>query len=436
MFCSIATCRGGGSTSTPLRYRHGRYLLISAVLCLVLSLTFDIVPATAQRVFRRVPRYGWASEQVLPSSHISQAAASQRKSPDPRIQQPASQDKSVTNRSGTAKTGQSKTVPAPPNAGQKNAAAKIAAPKSETPKSETPRSETPKAANESGRDQPEGPSAKSAASGDEAEPTIEAEAANEVLGEGPDPLAQKFAEILARRRAEVAAATAASTDPRKQSSAEQSPEGGEPQPTAAVTEETPAEPMTLDVLVLRRSQELAELPRTTQIGRLILTGDDFSNRALRGLEGLKVSELSIEAADVSHPGLQYLPSVQGLLRLRLWTPALDDAALVHVAKVSTLEILDVEGTSIDGSGLVQLQKLPKLEMLVLGPQVSDVQVASLQQLPALRQLDLRACSRLSLACLDSLALLPDLKVLWLPSHIRDKGKRALRKSLPTCDVRS
>ena len=140
--------------------------------------------------------------------------------------------------------------------------------------------------------------------------------------------------------------------------------------------------------------------------------------------------------DVSNVGLQYVKSVKGIRRLRLWTPLLDDAALTYVAELPNLEILDIEGTAIEGAGLEKLKGLQKLDMLVLGPRTSDAHIASLKHLPALRQLDLRACSRLTLACLEPLAQLADLKIVWLPGHIRAKGKRMLRESLPKCEVRS
>ncbi len=117
-------------------------------------------------------------------------------------------------------------------------------------------------------------------------------------------------------------------------------------------------------------------------------------------------------------------------------PAVDDAALTYMAEVPTLEVLDIAGTAIQGTGLEELKELKELEMVVLGPRTSDAQIASLKQLPALRELDLRACSRLTLACLEPLAQLTELKLMWLPSRVGVKGKQMLLESLPACDVRS
>ncbi|MHB8972211.1 MAG: leucine-rich repeat domain-containing protein [Pirellulaceae bacterium] len=265
-------------------------------------------------------------------------------------------------------------------------------------------------------------------------PAAESDSADTNGGEGPDSLAKKFAELLSQQRAEGAAGVASVQTP-QESPKEQSPQAPAPEPAAGSTE-TGEEPPTIHVLVLQSADDLADVPRTERIGRLVLTGDGFSNRSLRGLEGLTVSELSIEALHVSNAGLQNVKSVKGVRRLRLWTPTLDDDALKHVAELTNLEILDLEGTAVEGAGLEELKGLQNLNMVVLGPKVSDSQIAALKYLPALRQLDLRACSRLTLASLELLAQLADLKTVWLPSHIRAKGKQLLRDSLPTCEVRS
>jgi hypothetical protein len=255
--------------------------------------------------------------------------------------------------------------------------------------------------------------------------------------EGLDSLAKRFAEVLAQQRARIAAGAAGAKTPptpAQEKEKEDAPNDLTP-PTAPESTSAGDEPGTIERLVLRRPSDLAAVPRTTCIGRLVLTGDDFVNGSLRGLQGLTVNDLSIEAAHVSSTGLQHLTSVKDLRCLRLWTPGVDDEALAHIAQLPDLEILDLEGTAIDGTGFDKLKDLSKLDMLVLGPKMSDARVAGLKDLPALRQLDLRPCTRLTPACLEHLAELTDLKTVWLPGPLRTKGKRSLRQSLPTCEVR-
>ncbi len=282
------------------------------------------------------------------------------------------------------------------------------------------------------------------------------------VGEGPDALAKKFAELLEKRRAEAAANAGSKkivpdpavkvAAPKPAPPAEPAPVPAaapaaeavpEPTPEATDVEAIPAAaapvnegPPTIDVLVLQTADALADVPRTERIGQLVLTGGNLTNRSMRAIVGLAVTDLSIEATRVSNTGIQYLRSVQGVHRLRLWTPEVDDTGLSHLAALESLEVLDIEGTSIQGAGLAQLKGLPNLASLVMGPKVTDDQLVALQELPALSQLDLRACPSLTLACLDNLAQLKNLKTVWLPSHIRAKGKRVLSEALPGCEVRS
>lgn len=347
---------------------------------------------------------------------------------------------------------QSPKVPAPKEPATKEPAAKE--PAAKEPAEERP--ETKKVA----------PPAEPAATDEAAKAAAEGTAAagDEDVGEGPDVLAQKFAELLEKRRAEAAAnatskkgvpnpaakvsapkpAPPAEPTPVPAPAATPTPEPvDEPAPETTEVEVVPAPaapvnegPPTIDVLVLQTADALADVPRTERIGQLILTGGNLTNRSMRSLEGLAVSELSIEAIRVSNTGIQYVRSVQGVRRLRLWTPEVDDTGVSHLAGLPSLEVLDIEGTSIQGGGLAQLKGLAKLTSLIMGPKATDSQLVALQELPALSQLDLRACPNLTLACLDTLAQLKNLKTVWLPAHIRAKGKRVLSEALPACEVRS
>ena len=254
------------------------------------------------------------------------------------------------------------------------------------------------------------------------------QASENELGEGPEPLAEKFAKMLAEQLARKGG-----TD-----SAEELPESANSNKAVTVPAEpdVPPKKLKLSVVVLRSPKDLAGIARPVQIERLILTGKQFSNRSLRSLEGLSAATLSIEAVNVSNAGLQYVPRVRGVQRLRLWSPAIDDKAMKFVAELSKLEVFDVEGTAIVGTGFADLKNLQKLETVILGPKVTDTTVAGLGHLPALRNLDLRACHKLTMGCLQTLASLTKLKTLWLPGHLRTKGKRALKLTRPDCQVRS
>lgn len=225
----------------------------------------------------------------------------------------------------------------------------------------------------------------------------------QVMAEGPEQLAEKFAEALSARREQLRDMGSSTT---------------------------------IGVVVLRDATELSRVRSDSHIGRLVLTGDRFTDRSLRGLAGLSVSELSIEAINVSNAGLRYVSEMHGIRHLRLWSPGFDDDALKLIAQLKDLEVLDIEGTAIEGTALADLQALPKLRTLVLGPRVSDAAISGLMPLTSLRHLDLRTCRKLSLTCLESVATLKDLEVVWLPDHLRVKGAKTLKEALPNCQVRS
>jgi hypothetical protein len=255
----------------------------------------------------------------------------------------------------------------------------------------------------------------------------------EEIGEGPEPLAEKFAEILERLRAQDKKAAGETQPP---SDVPEKPPVAAPKETEPVVDTAADQLVTINVLVLRNADDLQEVDASERIGQLILSGDQFNNRTLRNLDGLSVESLSIEAVNVSNAGIQYVRNVRGIKSLRLWSPTFDDRGLKLVGELRGLRALDLEGTSVEGTGLEDLKELENLESLVLGPKTLDSGIAQLEQLSNLHQLDLRACAGLTLDCVESLAKLADLEVVWLPRHIRTKGKRALRVALPECQVRS
>lgn len=258
------------------------------------------------------------------------------------------------------------------------------------------------------------------------------EESGEDIGEGPEELAKQFEKILAELRSQRKTNEPAKTEPEAK---EISPPAAADDSAATESKEASREP-TRGVLVLRLADDLVDVPKDERFAQLILSGDQFTNRALRELEGLSAEMLSIEAVNVSNAGIQHVAKVRGVRQLRLWSPGITDGALNLIAEMSDLELLDIEGTAIEGQAFAELQQLPRLQKIILDPKVSDATLAGLSQLPALRRLDLRACGKLSLDCLDAIAEMKDLEIVWLPRHLRAKGKKALKLTLPECQVRS
>ncbi len=266
------------------------------------------------------------------------------------------------------------------------------------------------------------------------------EAKTQKVTEGPESLADKFAKILAERRAAEGNKTGPKPSTAKTSAAKPVAKPRAPiappkkpvAPAATVASQPPA----IDVLVVRIADNLVDVEPSKRIGQLILSGDQFTNRSLRPLRGLSVDTLSIEAVNVSNISLQYVKEMHGIRTLRLWSPGFDDGGLAAIGALTDLELLDIEGTMISGTQFAELKNLQKLKTVILGPEVTDAELAALTELPTLQRLDLRACHKLTLAAVEPLAKLAKIEVIWLPRHIRTKGKRALRSALPKCQVRS
>jgi hypothetical protein len=208
-------------------------------------------------------------------------------------------------------------------------------------------------------------------------------------------------------------------------------------PSATTTDSSPPQAdRVIQVQIVKNVDELLKLDPGHFYKQLIVSGEYITNRSLNHLEELRAISVSIEAFNVTNAGLFHLTKMNHLRELRLWTPAVNDDGLGIVAKLVDLELLDLEGTSVRGSGLTHLSRLGKLQHLTLSPLVEDRELGSLTKFPALKELDLRSCHRLTDDCAESIGRVPTLETVWLPEQISEDGKRVVRDALPDCRVRS
>ena len=142
--------------------------------------------------------------------------------------------------------------------------------------------------------------------------------------------------------------------------------------------------------------------------------------------------MSIEAVNINNAGLIHVAKVKNLRELRLWAPAITDDGLRALGEMNDLESLDLEGTNVRGSGLSALSKLTQL---TLGSSTQDDDLAVLASLPLLEELDLRSCRQLTDACAKTIVQHQQLRMVWLPPQVGTAGKQAIRESLPKCQVR-
>jgi hypothetical protein len=208
-------------------------------------------------------------------------------------------------------------------------------------------------------------------------------------------------------------------------------------PSATINDSLPEQVASvIQVEIVKNVDDLTRLDPARFYQQLIVSGEHITNRSLSHLEDLRAISVSIEAINVSNAGLLHLTKLRHLRQLRLWTPDVNDDGLKIVAKLGHLELLDLEGTSVRGTGLTHLSGLTKLQHVTLSPLVRNEALESLIKLPALKELDLRPCYRLTDDCIESIGRLPTLETVWLPEAISDDGKRVIRSALPDCHVRS
>ncbi len=161
-----------------------------------------------------------------------------------------------------------------------------------------------------------------------------------------------------------------------------------------------------------------------------LTNEDLSPLAnLAGLQSLVLGEMRIDDGVFSHlRGLKQLETlnlaytnVRGdftpLAELPLRDVRLEgcrfvgDASAATLAHVSALRHLEIHMTGLTDAGVAHLAGLP-LEVLWLGPRVTDEAMRTLAGMPTLKYLDICA-HMVSDAGVAMLATLPNLEVLWL-----------------------
>ncbi len=226
VYCSMAADNCSRSTSTFPRKWKWLCHIVPAIVFFVLSLNGSSSHAVAQHVFQGAPRCG----------RLAWPTVAPKASPPPKVVQPASWVQQQTPQKQT--------------------------PNDKTPKGKTATDTSPKG--QTAEKQAAKPTKEAVERGGVAKAATESQPAGKQLGEGPDPLAKKFAEVLAHRRAEIAAAKARAEDARAED-AQQPPPAQTSNESAAESSATPAEadaePPIIPVLVLTHAGDLTKVPR-------------------------------------------------------------------------------------------------------------------------------------------------------------------------------
>lgn len=132
-------------------------------------------------------------------------------------------------------------------------------------------------------------------------------------------------------------------------------------------------------------RHLAALPALRKATLWEIDGLDDSALAHIG-KVTTLRELELGDAAVSSAGLKHLRGLRELTFLGLgWTKDINDAGLPDLAALPNLEVLILSGTKVTDAGLAHLAKLPKLKEVRLAalPQITDAGLLKLKDCKAL-----------------------------------------------------
>ena len=146
-------------------------------------------------------------------------------------------------------------------------------------------------------------------------------------------------------------------------------------------------------LMVRKNieQAMPEIAKLHHMVHVDLSGTDFGDQHAKYLAGLRrLNSATLSNTKITEAGLQELQSLP-LSSLLLKNTPIGPAAVDVLSGMSTLEILDLEGTNV-ADNLMPLEKLDNLEWLVLTrvdlSKISSDGIDALTKIPQLRRLTL------------------------------------------------
>jgi hypothetical protein len=170
--------------------------------------------------------------------------------------------------------------------------------------------------------------------------------------------------------------------------------------------------------------------RTLNIYKASRVGDEGMKHLAR-LPELEV--LILAATSVSDDGLARL---QGLVNLRVLfvsNSRVSDAGLQHLASFENLKELSLEGANVSDAGLLHLSRL-KLEYLCLSCSgVTDAGMQELAKMRLLRHLDISQ-TEVTDEGVTELVALTDLDILHIGPHVTEQAAHRLKQHLRNCRI--
>jgi hypothetical protein len=133
--------------------------------------------------------------------------------------------------------------------------------------------------------------------------------------------------------------------------------------------------------------------------------------------------------------VQHLRGLQRLARLKLGNPQITDVGVAALSELPALEVLEVNRAAVTGVGLRRFDRLNRIKEISMNETpMTDVGLMHLGKLKSLETLRLEKSS-VTDAGLEHLGGLGELRMLMLEgSKVTDEGAASLEKVLPYCIV--
>ncbi|REJ93244.1 MAG: hypothetical protein DWQ34_11130 [Planctomycetota bacterium] len=172
------------------------------------------------------------------------------------------------------------------------------------------------------------------------------------------------------------------------------------------------EDIRLSFTSLVTDNDLEHLQRLPKLRNLHLEGRQFTDYGLSQLRGIKSLEnLHLSYLSITDDGLKILRELPELKHLAIGNATITDAGLAEISNCNVLELVRLHDlTQITGSGIAQLEEVPRLSLS--NCLIGDDDVGHLKGLAELRELDLTQTDVTESGIEELSQALPNCRIRW------------------------
>lgn len=176
---------------------------------------------------------------------------------------------------------------------------------------------------------------------------------------------------------------------------------------------------------------LVHLRNLSSLERLSLGSSDISGKGFSSIaDTTSIKTLWLNHSDITDEGLKHIAKLKSLERLVLVNTAISDTGIEHISRLKTLKELNLSASGVSkmklsGAALSHIAKLTSLESLELPGGITDADLAKLEGLTGLKRLDIGRM-QLTGAGIQTLKEFKSLEYLQLPQGINDEDLTVIK----------